>query len=236
MKSGILSLSVGILLIAGLLNSVSAFGQDRNMESRTFEMGNFTKLFLEGAYGVELIQGSTPSVEVRVTDAKAFDYLNFSNEGGLLHLHVDRKPFDFSRIIISVTFDRLTWLRVYGSIKLETRGYLEFKNIEVLLEGGAKVKLQAKANEIYVENKGGVLVELLGVTDILNMRLAGAGHINAGELKAREVDFIIEGVGTGKVYATQTLNATIKGAGKINYLGDPEVNENIEGLGSVRRE
>ena len=68
------------------------------------------------------------------------------------------------------------------------------------------------------------------------MRLAGTGHINAAELKASEVDFTIEGVGTGKVYAVNTLKATIKGAGKIRYIGNPDVRENIEGLGSVSRE
>ncbi len=236
MRSIFFSLSVGMLLLTELLYSVSAVGQDKNVESRTYKMDKFTQLFLEGAYGVELVQGNTHSVEVRVNDPKAYDYLKFSNEGGLLHVHVDRKPFDFSRITILVTFDRLTWLRVFGSIKLETRGYLEFKNLEVILEGGAKVKLQAKADKISLENKGGVLVELLGIADVLHMRLAGAGHIDAGELKAKDVDFIIEGVGTGKVFATRSLKATIKGAGKIKYLGDPEVKENIEGLGSVSRE
>ncbi len=236
MKSAVLASVFGIILMAVMVFSVSAYGQENGTETRKYETGKFTELFLEGAYGVELVQGRTNSLEVSVSDPKAFDYLNITNKGDLLHLHVDRKPFDFTRMTLHITFKDLERLRIYGSIKLESRGYLDLNDLDVLLEGGAKVKLQAKARRISVENKGGALVELMGITDVLNVRTAGAGHVNAEELKARDVDFTIEGVGTGKVFATNTLKATIKGAGKITYKGDPDVRENIEGLGSVRRE
>lgn len=236
MRSAIFTSTFRILFLAGVLFSISASGQNNDRETRTYETGRFTELFLEGAYGVELIQGKTNSLEVSVSDPKAFDYLKIDRKGDLLHLHVDRKPFDFSRITLYITFRDLERLRIFGSIKLETRGYLNLKDLDMLLEGGARVKLQAKARRISVENKGGVFVELLGIADVLDLYLAGAGHINAGELKAEDVDFRIEGVGTGKVHATNTLKATIKGAGKITYQGDPDVRENIEGLGSISRE
>lgn len=217
-----------------LLQPVS--GQSDGRIVRKFETGSFTGLFLEGAFGVELVQGNMPSVEVSVTDAKAFDYLTVTNQNGLLHLHVDRKPFDFSRITLHVTFKELSYLRIFGSIKLETRGFLDLNNIEMQLEGGAKVSFLAKDGNISIDNRGGVLVELKGVAESLRVRLAGTGHVNAGELKARDVSFRIEGVGTGKVHATDNLEATIRGAGKIRYRGNPLVAENIDGLGSVSRE
>jgi hypothetical protein len=42
-------------------------------------------------------------------------------------------------------------------------------------------------------------------------------------------------VGTGAVYATETLHAKIEGVGKLKYRGNPEVTKDIEGLGSVSR-
>lgn len=229
------SLFLGIF-ITGIIFPFMVTAQEKERETRTYEIDRFTELFLEGAFGVELIQGNTSSLEVSVSDPKAFDYLTINRKGNLLHLHVDRKPFDFSRITLYVTFRDLERLRIFGSIKLETRGYLDLEDLDLLLEGGARVKLQAKAQRISVENKGGVLLELMGIADVLDVYLAGAGHVNAGELKTRDVNFRIDGVGTGKVFATNTLNATIKGAGKISYLGDPDLRENIEGLGSVSRE
>lgn len=225
---------LGILFVNGFIDAASA--QDDNSNSRIYETGEFDKLFLEGAFNVELIQGKRPSVKMQVSDSKAFDYLELTNKDGMLHVHVDRKPFDLKKITLYITFDELTWMRIYGSIRLQTKGYLDLEEIELTLEGGARLNFRTKADAISLVNKGGVLVELSGVADVLNMYMAGTGHINAGELKARHVDFRIDGVGTGKVHATESLNATIKGAGKISYLGNPEVKENIDGLGSVSQD
>lgn len=204
--------------------------------SRTFETGRFSQLFLEGAFGVQLIQGTGESLEVRATDERAFDYLKITNDRGLLHLHVDRKPFDFSKVTLYVTFESLESLRIYGGIRLDTKGFLDLYDLDMLLEGGARVNLQLKAQRINLDNRGGMLCELSGVANSLDVRLAGAGHINAGELKTENVNFRIEGIGTGKVYATEKLNAEIKGAGKIRYKGNPEVIQRIDGLGTVERE
>lgn len=227
-----------LLIVALSLATIYPFtgaGQEEDTASKTFRPGEFSALFLEGSFGVQLIQGPAPAVEMRVSDPKAFDYLKITNKDGLLHLHVDRKPFDLTRITLYVTFEELEHLRIFGSIHMDTRGYLEFDDLEMILEGGAKVNVQLKARNVAVENIGGVLCTFRGVTDSLNLRLAGAGHIQAGELKAEDVKITIEGVGTGVVHATKSLNAQISGAGKIKYFGDPRVTENIDGLGSVKR-
>ncbi len=236
MKSKNVFKSTILLFLISFIVAQPAFGQTDSSVKKKYETGRFTGLFLEGAYGIELIQGNNPTLEVSVSDSKAFDYIRVTNNNGILHLHVDRKPFDFTRITLHVTFRDLTYLRIFGSIKLETRGFLDLEDLEMLLEGGAKVSLQAKANHISIDNRGGVLVEMQGVTESLHVRLAGTGHINAGELRAGDVKFRIEGLGTGKVFATDNLEATIKGAGKITYKGDPQVVQDIDGLGSVSRE
>lgn len=234
--SNVLNLSFLLLLFFSLSFSLKSNSQNNNYYSRTYDIGEFSELFLEGAFGVELIQGNKSTLEVRAADERAFDYLNVTNKRDLLHLHVDRKPFDFSKVTLLVTFEDLELLRIFGSIRLETRGFLDLEDLEMLLEGGAKVNLQLKAGRVEIDNRGGVICEISGVAKSLDVRLAGAGHVNAGELKADNVTFRIEGVGTGLVYASKTLNATIKGAGKIRYRGNPDVTEKIEGLGAVNRE
>lgn len=234
--SNVLYPLAALLLVFNLVFVLNSSGQDRELYSRTYDVGDFSELFLEGAFGVELIQGRKTSLEVKTSDEKAFEYLNVTESGDLLHLHVDRKPFDFSKVTLLVTFKDLERLRILGGIRLETRGFLDLNDVEMLLEGGAKVNLQLKAERITIDNRGGVLSEISGIARSLDVRLAGAGHVNAGQLEARDVNFRIEGVGTGVVHATKTLNAAIKGAGKIKYRGNPVVTQNIEGLGSVERD
>ena len=231
----VMKLTILAFISTILLAPLTGKGQEKDYVSKRYQPGNFSALFLEGSFGVELRQGSEPALEVRTSDPKAFEYLEVTNENGLLHLHVDRKPFDLSRITLFVTFNELQRIHIFGGIQLETRGYLEFEELDMLMEGGARVNMQLKARGVNLDNRGGVLCELSGVTESLDMRLAGAGHIRAGDLQAKDVNFKIEGIGTGVVHATNTLHAQISGAGKIKYLGNPRVTENIDGLGSIKQ-
>jgi hypothetical protein len=224
------------LIILSLTHTEKIFCQETEMIAKTWEVGDFNEAELEGAFKIFLVQGNTNSVMARAADSEVFEYLNIRNERGVLNLKVERKPFDFSRLEIYITFKTLRRLEADGGTTLETDGYLNLDDMFIRLKGGSKMKFYAKADDLRLVNEGGVLVELSGVADNLDVRLAGAGHINASELRAGNVNFIIEGVGTGTVHATRTLNAHIKGAGKLTYRGKPRVTKTIEGLGSVQEE
>jgi hypothetical protein len=228
-----------VLIIPLFLTVVNASPVKLNQDawqSKTYNTGRFTGIFLDGSFKVQLIQGRDNFLEVQASDAKAFDYLNISNERGLLRINVQRKPFDFSKVTIFITFETLEKLEIEGGVQLETKGYLGLEDISIHLKGGTKIDFFVKAGDMTVVNEGGVLFHTEGVAESLNVRLYGAGHIDAGELQCRDVSFRIEGVGTGKVHATGSLNTVIMGAGKIRYKGDPVVSKEIEGLGSVEKE
>jgi hypothetical protein len=93
-----------LLLFFSLSLPLKSYSQNSDYYTRTYDISGFSELFLEGAFGVELIQGNKSSLEVRAADEQAFDYLNVTNRRELLHLHVDRKPFDFSKVTLMVTF------------------------------------------------------------------------------------------------------------------------------------
>ena len=81
-----------------------------------------------------------------------------------------------------------------------------------------------------------MLFDFQGEAKSLDAHVSGAGHIDASELKVKEASFKIEGVGTGSVYATDELWATISGVGKLKYYGNPKVHKNIEGIGTVSKD
>ena len=122
---------------------------------------------------------------------------------------------------------------IEGGISLETKGYIDLKDFYLHVEGGANIEMNMKANKLKVIGQGGVKLEFNGVADLLDATLSGAGYIDAIDLKTKETDVRIEGVGAGSVYATDILNATISGVGKIRYKGEPKVNKKIEGIGLV---
>ncbi|HPR60433.1 MAG TPA: DUF2807 domain-containing protein, partial [Prolixibacteraceae bacterium] len=100
---------------------------------------------------------------------------------------------------------------------------------------GANVNMQTKANYIRVKAEGGVNIEIEGVSDELVAISEGAGNIDADRLTAKNVSCRVSGVGNASVYATNELNATIEGVGRIGYRGNPVVNKKVSGIGVVHQ-
>ena len=209
---------------------------DEDWNSKTYDVGNFTEIYLEGGYKVYLIQGDENSIKVKASDDDVFNYLKIKNNRNVLNIKVDRNHFDYDRIILYITFKKLEKLNIEGGVRLETKGYLDLNIFDLYVAGGAKIELDVKAKDIQIVGEGGVLFELSGIAEKLDIKMSGAGHIDANELKTKDVTIKVEGVVTGSVYATETLFAKIEGVGRIRYRGDPKVTRYIDGLGSIKKD
>ena len=204
-------------------------------DTRTYQVSTFTKIHLEGAFKVVLEQGNECGLRIK-TDEDNFKYIDVHSDASSLSLKITKKHFDFDELILYVTFKDLQELEMQGGISLDTKGYIELTDFYLHVEGGANVELNLKANRFKVLGEGGVKLEFDGIVDDFTATLSGAGYLDAIDLKTKRCDLKIEGVGTGSVYATETLNATISGVGKIRYKGDPQVYKKIEGVGTVSRD
>jgi len=201
-------------------------------DTRTYQVQPFTKIHLEGAYKVILEQGSQSGLRIK-TDEDNFKYIDVQTDAQSLNLKISKKRFDFDELILYITFKDLEKLVVEGGMSIETRGYVDLKDFYLHVSGGASVELNMKANDVKVIGEGGVKFEFDGIANSLDATISGAGYLDAIDLKTKKANIKIEGVGTGSVYATDVLNATISGVGKIRYKGNPQVYKKIEGIGLV---
>lgn len=218
-----------------LLFSVSVFAQDENdWASKTYNIGDFSEVILDGAFKVYLIQGDNCNVVVKATYDDVFDNIKIKRFGNEVSITMDASLFELRRVSLYITAKTFEKLKIEGGVNLKTNGYIDLQNLSVNIEGGANVELNMKAKNVEVYGEGGFLFELKGVAEKLDVTIKGAGHVSAGELKTKDVSFIVAGFGTGSVYATNTLNARIEGVGKLRYKGEPKVNQYIDGLGSVK--
>lgn len=226
--------TTALLSIFSLIISLNVNAQkDKDWESKDYNVEAFSELYVEGGYRIHLIQGDEYALTVKASDSDVFDYIQVKEWGDELKIDMEPDEIDFDRIALYVTFKSLEKLHIEGGVKLYTEGYLDLDDFDLYVAGGAKIQMDMKADEVKVVGEGGVLFEFDGIAKELNVHLSGAGHVDAEELKVKDASVKIEGVGTGSVYATETLYAKIEGVGKVRYKGDPAVTKDIEGLGSV---
>lgn len=222
------------LIFAASFNSNAQ--NDEDWVTKKYEFGEFSKIYLEGSYKVFLSQGKKAGVVLKTTEESMFDHLSVKYFGDRVSFKMDNDFLAYKRVHLYITFDELDDVRVAGGLRMYSEGYIEVDDLDVTVQGGAKVGLKLKAKNLGVVGEGGVWVDLEGVTKNLDVSLSGAGHVNASDLKADDVNFKIEGVGTGKVHAEKTLYGRIEGVGKIRYTGNPKVTRNVDGLGSIERD
>lgn len=201
-------------------------------DTRTYTIQQFTKIHLEGTFKVILEQGNAPGLRIK-TDEDNFKYIDVKSDSQSLSLKITKKHFDFDELILYISFKDLEELYVEGGISLETKGYVDLKDFYLHVEGGACIEMNMKASKVKVIGQGGVKIEFDGIANELEATLSGAGYLDAIDLKTKKTDIKIEGVGAGSVYATDDLNATISGVGKIRYKGEPKVYKKIEGIGLI---
>jgi hypothetical protein len=204
-------------------------------DTRTYKVQPFTKIYLEGGYKVILEQGSQPGLRIK-TDEDNFEYIDVQSDAESLSLKIKKKHFDFDELVLYITFTNLEKLEIEGGIRLETKGYVDLKDFYMHVSGGAVIEMNLKANKLKLIGEGGVKFEFDGIADELDATISGAGYLDAIDLKTKRTDCKIEGACAASVYATEVLNATISGVGKIRYKGDPQVFKKIDGIGLVSRD
>ena len=202
---------------------------------REYEVSDFNRIYIEGSFKVILEESDTPGLRIEA-DEETFENIDVESNRSSSQLKIVKTHFDLEGVTLYISFVDLDEIHIEGGVKLETKGYLDLDNFSIYVEGGAIIEMEVIADEILLSGEGGVYFDLTGISKSLNAKISGAGHLDAERLESQNVTFRIEGVGSGTVFATKTLDARIEGVGKIRYKGNPEVKKNVEGIGIISDE
>lgn len=214
MKRAILLISVSLFVLSGC----HKFGQKSGsgvmkIEKRT--VASFTSVSVSGAYDVEIVVQKDQNVELEGDD-NLLPLISTDVRGGVLE--------------------------VSNSQSLSTRNKLRLRisvpSLEGISSSGASdiVISSVKSEGFGIDISGAGSLRVSGETKTLEMKLSGAGDVDAKDLHAQNVNVHSSGAATADVYATAELRAAVSGAGNVNYYGDPKsVKEDISGAGTLTK-
>jgi Putative auto-transporter adhesin, head GIN domain len=108
----------------------------------------------------------------------------------------------------------------------------------VEVSGSGDVSVDGIRGDVFqTEVSGAGNVHASGQVDRVEAVVSGAGDVRLVDLVAREAIVEISGAGDIHVHATESLTASVSGAGDVIYTGDPEeVNRDVSGAGEIRPE
>jgi len=175
-------------------------------------VSNFTKLDAGGFYEVEWRPGA-PSFSIR-TDENLLEHITTKVVGDRLKIEMEEPVAPTDGIKVVVTSPSLGTAELSGAVEF-TAASLSGEKFVLQTSGATKVTLNGQVNRLLAD-------------------LTGASKLEAGELRATDVELSVTGAGKADVTVSNSLRAAITGAGKVYYGGQPKsVQKSITGAGKI---
>jgi len=203
---------------------------------RSFEVGEFSSVSLEGSHDVIVTAGAAPSVRAE-GNAEAIERLDIRVENGNLKIGARRNGW-FSRgrghVTVHVTAPALEAASIGGSgdmriDRVETASFAASIGGSGDMEIGA---LRARRAVFSIAGSGGI--RAAGQAEEADISIAGSGGLSAEGLETRRADVSIVGSGDVSLRASEAVDASIMGSGDVNGTGTARCSVSKLGSGDVR--
>ncbi|MEN8241009.1 MAG: head GIN domain-containing protein [Chloroflexota bacterium] len=202
-------------------------------ESR--ELGSFNEIHLSGIGNVYVEYGAEESLIIEAEE-NLIKYIETKTYGNTLEIGFE------DGISIDPTEDVIFYLTVVelegvhisglGSIYLPE---VTADRFEIGISGAGDINIDA----LYADR---ISASLSGLGDVdidggevssQDVSISGAGSYDSEKMTSSEAEVKVSGLGSATVHAKDYLDASISGAGDINYSGSPALNVDVSGLGSL---
>ena len=187
-----------------------------NLVSEMRKLSNFKAIEITIGYDKILVNcGEEPSIHI-------------SGDENILPLITTR----ISKGILKIESDSTFETKADSEIIINVKSLKEFT-----FDGVGETVIQNVNSEKFTCNINGVgSCDLNGKVKSFNISVNGVGSVNARQLIADDVVANLNGVGSVKLYAKNSLNASVNGVGGLTYFGNPtELILNDSGIGGITK-
>ena len=237
MKNIAYALLAGILLVSGLLASCQSvvFGSG-NMETRTFDYTDFSRVEAQGGFNVKITESSSYSIEV-TTDDNIWEYLDVSKKGDTLVI-----GFEWNRSYASVikeaviTMPAIEGIQLSGGSQGDIDGFNSSDDFSAKLSGGSGLDGIFTTGDTDLSLSGGSRITLSGSGKNLVVDSSGGSRVNLEDFPVNNADINISGGGFADINMDGILNGNLSGGSKVIYSGNPKlVDMDLSGSSTVSR-
>ena len=182
------------------------------IQSENRQVDFFDKVHLAGFGNVNVYSGDSPSVCI-TTDENLLAHVDTWVENGRLKIKPRTKIRPKSGLTIDITAPQLTAAHISGAGDLNIVDH-SGDYLELSISGAGTLKANGFVNDI-------------------NASISGAGDVHLKDLAANNVNVRISGSGNAYVFANESIEAKVSGAGDVVCYGNPtHVNQTISGAGN----
>lgn len=204
---------------------------------RSFQVGAFEKVALEGSHDVVVTVGGQPSVRAE-GDAELIERLDIKVENGALKIGTRRDGngwFGRNRgsVTIYVTAPALSGAAISGSGDLRV-DRVQAARFDAAVSGSGDLQigaLRARQSRFTIAGSGDIRAS--GEAEQAEISIAGSGNLALDGLSIRRASVSIVGSGNVDLQASEAVSGSIMGSGDINVRGGARCSVSKMGSGDL---
>lgn len=204
-----------------------------NVQSEERDLPNFSEIKSSGDFNVYIKHDSIDEVIVEA-ESNLIPYISTRINGQRLDIKTnngrDLRNTEPMNIFIKTSDINCVTLSGSGFIAVEN---VNTSYLKLELTGSGKIDCEVEADIIDADISGSGDLYLEGYANETNMHISGSGEISSYSMEQNKCFANISGSGSMYVNVIELLDVKISGSGKVYYIGNPDINTTITGLGSV---
>lgn len=201
-----------VLTLAGC--DVGGLRGNGHLKTESLEVAPFVNVEASGAFAIEW-QSGPPSASV-TTDENLLPFIEAKVSDGTFRVRTTRSINPTDKVKLALTSPSREGASLSGASRF-TAPQLTGATFALKTAGASKVTLDGSVGELVAS-------------------MTGASDLRAELLQTKTTELDIAGAGDARVNVSETLKASITGAGKVEYSGNPaHVEKHIAGAGTVRK-
>jgi hypothetical protein len=243
MKGKLFTLGIGLVLMVMSLGCALIPGSrtitgSGDLVTREEPITDFDRVDVSHAFHVDISQGDTFSVVVRVDD-NLVEYLEVVKQGNTLKIGLEPgRVLNVKKATMEaeVTMPEMTGLELSGASHAAITGFESTKAFDVNLSGASRLRGDIEAGDATFDASGASRVTLNGSTRNVTVEGSGASQIDLSDFAVADAKVKLSGASTATVNPSGTLDVDASGASDVYYLGDPTLGKvDMSGASSVDR-
>lgn len=225
------------MVVALFLSACAVIPGAGNVVTREETFTDFDKVDVSDAFHVDISQGDTFSVVLRI-DENVVQYLEVVKEGSTLKIGVKPAAIGIGprTLEAEVTMPELTGLELSGASHGAISGFKSTKGLHVDVSGAGHLTGDIEAGDAQFHVSGASHVTLSGSGEDVAIDASGASHVDLADLPVADANVEASGASHVTVNPSGRLDVQASGASQVYYLGSPALGSiDTSGGSSVAR-
>jgi hypothetical protein len=230
----IVFLSISVFALSSCINGLNYEKGNGKIIKQDRTLSPFSSIEISGAYSVYVKQDSIQSVSVEA-DENLLPLITTKVENNKLVIDNKKNIHGSKDLKIYISVAECDDISISGDVEFNSDGKIKAKEMDVDISGMGNLNMIVELQSLSIECSGSGNLNLSGTAENVNADLSGASDISAYYLLTKYFKLSSSGAGKANINVSEKLDIDISGASTVNYKGNPSINQNISGVGKVRK-